>query len=418
MREYSRQQLWDLSEEYASNVYRILGYGEPFQNAAFVLSHDMLTRAKGGFVGWTGRGVFENPFDSVAFSLAPFEYSKPYKDEHGWHIIYSEGYVAEGTAPLDTASVFATARQSLTGGKYGHRRREIMDSLRAIMEVDINPAVLDTNVYRLDDSTWAGVVGGVDTISSRELKMFEEGFRKKHAVDSTTSEIRREMIHAAADRYLIIQAARSHGLDTLPEAVATRERIWHSKCKTLVLTQRFDSEWEPTESMMSQYYDDHVEEFQSAKPLTVEHLEVKDSTLADFLAEQVRAGVGLPELKREYGDNQGYDVKYAKPGQIGAGDVEAEYYVVAIRATPQVGAVVAKTPSAYYVIRVLENRRPIMLPMAKGDIRTRMKKDHRRAQYEQFRDSLFQRYDVTFPSKLKAAEVPMLAEGRLIPASN
>jgi len=414
MKQYSRQQLWDLSEEYAQNVYRVLGYGEPFQNAAYVLSHDMQTREKGGFVGWTKRGLFQDPFDSVAFSLEPFKYSEPYKDEHGWHIIYNEGYVAEGTAPIDTPSVFATARQNLTGQKYDHRVREIQDSLRALLEIDINPIVLDTNIYKVEDSTWSGVVHGTDTIWARELKMYEEGFRKRYRVDSTTAEIRREMIHTVADRYLIVQAARSHGLDTLPEAVAYDEHIWHGKTKRLVLEGAFDADWKPTDSMMAQYYDDHIEEFQSPKPLTVEHLKVEDSALAYFLAEQVRSGVDLAELKREYGDVQGYSVKHEKPGKIGREDVEAEYYVVASRGTPKVGAQIAKTPKAFYVIRVLENQRPILLSMALGEIRTRMVREKRRAEFEHLRDSLFQQYNVTFPGKLKAAEVPMLKDGRLI----
>ncbi len=418
MKEYSRQQLWDLAEEYAQNVYRVLNYGEPFQNAAFVLSHDMQTRERGGFVGWTGRGVYEHPFDSVAFSLNPFEYSQPYKDDHGWHIVYNEGYVAAGPAPIDTPSVFASARQSLTGRKYDRRAKEILDSLRTLLELEVNPVALDTNVYRLDDSTWAGVVHGTDTIWARELKMYEEGFRKRYRVDSTTSEIRQEMLNKVAERYVLVQAARSHGLDTLPEATSYRERVWHGKSKMLVLGQQYDPGWEPTEGMIEQFYNDHVEEFQPSKPLVTEHLKVADSALAFFLAEQVNAGVDLPEMKREYGDIQGYDVKLEKPGRIGREDVEEEYFIVASRGAPHMGAAVAQTPTAYYVIRVLENNRPILLPMAKGGIRTRLAESYRRTEYGKFRDSLFQRYNVTFPGKLKAAEVPMLAEGRLVRSSD
>ncbi|MCP4685064.1 MAG: hypothetical protein GY867_06390 [bacterium] len=415
MKLYSRQQLWDLAEEYARNVYLVLGFGEPFQNAAFVLSHDMQSRKKGGFVGWTKKGIYKNPFDSVAFSLEPYEYSKPYKDEHGWHIVYSEGYVAEGTAPIDTPSVFASARQGLTGAKYDRRLNEIMDSLRALLEIEVNPAALVDDIYDLDDSLWAGVVRGMDTVWTRELKMYEEGFRMRHQVTSTTADIRREMLRTVAGKYLMVQAARSHGLDTLPQAREYLTRIWHSKSKLIVQSRPYDTEWDATDSLIEQYYSDHIEEYQLPKPLKVEHLKVKDSALADFLAEQVRAGVDLPELKREYGDVQGYSVEYRKPGRIGPEDVEEQYYLVAGRGQPMVGANVARTPSGFYVIRTLENHRPVLLPAARGDVRTRLLREHRRAEYEHFRDSLFQDHNVTFPGKLKAAEVPMLKDGRLAP---
>jgi len=415
MREYSKPQLWDLAEEYCRNVYRVLSYGEPFQNAAFVLSHDITSREKGGFIGWTTRGIYKDPFDSVAFSLEPYEYSIPYKDEHGWHIIYNEGYVAEGTAPIDTPSVFVSARQSLTGSKYKRLTEQIIDSLRAHLQLEINPEILDTNIYRVDDSIWTGVVGGVDTISARELKMLEEPFRKRYGVDSTTAELRKEMVRAVADRYLVVEAARAHGLDTLPEAVKYRDHIWHAKCKMLLLESPYNPDWEPTDSMVQQYYDDHIEEYQPSQPLKAEHLRIEDSSLAEFLAEQVRAGVDLQDLKKEWGDDQGYEIDYREPRQFGRADVAEEYYIVASRSIPMVGAQVAGMDSAFYVIRVLENRSPILLPMAKGGIRTQLKVAHKRQEYEQFRDSLFQLYDVRFTGKLKGAEVPMLAYGRLRP---
>lgn len=413
MKEYSREELWALAKEYAFNVHRILDFGEAFQNAAYVLSHDMHTREQGGFVGWTERGVYKDPFDSVAFALEPFEYSEPYKDENGWHIIYNEGMVEAGTAPIDTPSVFASARQSLTARKYDRRANEVLDSLRALLDLVVNPVVLDTNVYKLEDSTWAGVVGGMDTIWSREIKMFEEAFRRRYRVDSTTAEIRREMIKAAADKYIVVQAARSHGLDTLAEAREYRERVWHSKCKMLVLEKPYHREWKPTDSMVEAYYNEHIEEFQPVRPLEVEHLEVGDSALAEFLAEQVRAGVDMADLEREYGGNQGYSVSYEKPRRIGRDDVELEYYVVASRATPKVGAQVARTPSGYFVIRVVEKEPQISLPMAEGRISNTLIEQKYRREYEQYRDSVFEEFNVTFPGELKAAEVPMLKDGRL-----
>ena len=67
----------DAVRDLVGNIYRLLAMGEAFQNVAYTYSHDVDAKENGGQAGWTTRGRYRDPFDSVAFSLAVGEFSEP-----------------------------------------------------------------------------------------------------------------------------------------------------------------------------------------------------------------------------------------------------------------------------------------------------------------------------------------------------
>lgn len=65
---------------------RILG-GDDFAELAKGHSHDTVSAAEGGDLGWANPGDFDPDFEQVMNSLAPNEVSPPFRTQFGWHIV-------------------------------------------------------------------------------------------------------------------------------------------------------------------------------------------------------------------------------------------------------------------------------------------------------------------------------------------
>ncbi|MDE6269622.1 MAG: peptidylprolyl isomerase, partial [Muribaculaceae bacterium] len=60
-------------------------------------SQDPGSGKRGGDLGWFGRGMMVQPFDSISFALADGAVSEPFLTDFGWHIIYKHGKRTAGT---------------------------------------------------------------------------------------------------------------------------------------------------------------------------------------------------------------------------------------------------------------------------------------------------------------------------------
>ena len=73
---------------------------ENFADVAQRESDDRGSSAKGGELGWFGKGMMVKPFEETAFALKEGEISAPFRTNYGWHIILKEG--ERGILPLDS----------------------------------------------------------------------------------------------------------------------------------------------------------------------------------------------------------------------------------------------------------------------------------------------------------------------------
>ncbi len=69
--------------------------GEDFAELAGVVSDDEGSAARGGDLGFFGRGQMVAPFEEAAFALAPGELSEPVQTRYGWHLIKVEERLEE-----------------------------------------------------------------------------------------------------------------------------------------------------------------------------------------------------------------------------------------------------------------------------------------------------------------------------------
>ena len=73
---------------------------EIFAEVAKRESEDRGSSARGGELGWFGKGMMVKPFEDAAFSMKAGEISAPVRSQYGWHILYKEA--ERGIQPLDS----------------------------------------------------------------------------------------------------------------------------------------------------------------------------------------------------------------------------------------------------------------------------------------------------------------------------
>ena len=73
---------------------------EVFAETAKRESDDRGSSARGGELGWFGKGMMVKPFEDAAFSMPVGTISAPVRSQYGWHILYKEG--ERGIQPLDS----------------------------------------------------------------------------------------------------------------------------------------------------------------------------------------------------------------------------------------------------------------------------------------------------------------------------
>lgn len=77
-------------KEIIDSLYTLAKNGARFSDLARQYSQDPGSGKEGGDLGWFGRGMMVQPFDSIAFALPDRGISEPFLTQFGWHIIYKE----------------------------------------------------------------------------------------------------------------------------------------------------------------------------------------------------------------------------------------------------------------------------------------------------------------------------------------
>ncbi len=82
------------------SLYAAVISGADFAEVAQTNSDDKGSAVRGGDLGWFGRGIMVQPFDSIAFAMEEGTLCAPFQTRFGWHII--KQYGKRGIQPLDS----------------------------------------------------------------------------------------------------------------------------------------------------------------------------------------------------------------------------------------------------------------------------------------------------------------------------
>lgn len=400
-RKMTPEELDSAVREHIEHLHRLIDSGMTFREVATKYSQDVTTKNEGGSMGWVTRGVYRPPFDSVLFGLKPGEYSKPYRDQDGWHILMLSDYLAAGPTPMERPDFFDQVKHAVIAEHQAELTRKIADSLSKGADIQINQMVLDTDVFLIPDSLWCAVVNTTDTVDVQMIKTMDDAYRSRYRINNTTPEMKRAIIMGFATRLLMYQAAQRDGLDTLQSIREQRQQLWHSIGKSLLVRLWYDRMWRPSDSAVADYYAKNPKQFLVDKPLTVQQIVTKDSATALFLRDQAMSGVDFMELAREYYPGEAsVREALADLGKIGPRDVDSAFYMTAYGTNVGEVSPPVKTKYGYHIIKVLERNESKSLDNARIDIVKLFTDKYRYDEMQKRRAELGAKYHLRYRGRL------------------
>jgi hypothetical protein len=195
------------------------------------------------------------------------------------------------------------------------------------------------------------------------------------------------------------QAAADMGVTAIPQVVAYEQQLRRNTSREIVNRRGQDFNWTPDDSTIERIYKQETSSHNVNKPITVQHVAVKDSMFAVFLKDQASSGVPFEDLtKKEFIDavNPGTKVKLSGIKRIGEKDVPREYWLAVLGIEPGKVSSVFRMKDEFCVAKIHDRIATRNVLGSKGDIRVRLEQQHRRQVWQKFRDDLYRTYGIRF----------------------
>jgi peptidyl-prolyl cis-trans isomerase C len=137
------------SEQEAQAILDQLKKGSSFENLAKAKSTDS-SAAKGGDLGWFGKGSMVPAFEKAAFGLKEGQLSGVTKSDFGFHIIKLTGKRAAGTRPLDEV------KEQIKGAIMPQKQQQVFMKLKEDLKKGAKIELADTQAAPAPDAKPAG----------------------------------------------------------------------------------------------------------------------------------------------------------------------------------------------------------------------------------------------------------------------
>ena len=113
--------------------------GADFAKLAAANSDDVVSKAKGGDLGWVGKGVMEKPFEDAVFAMQGGQVQGPVRTQFGWHVVQVREVKGATEANFDEVRARLATEQA-----DADRERMYNDlSTKMVDLVNKNPTALD-----------------------------------------------------------------------------------------------------------------------------------------------------------------------------------------------------------------------------------------------------------------------------------
>jgi parvulin-like peptidyl-prolyl isomerase len=398
----NQYQLDTICYRFSDSLYHMLKAGADFKKIAEQYSHDDQSRDRGGYIGWASKGVYHPPFDSVVFGMKVGDFSKPYRDQDGFHLVYVVNHMDSGPLPIQNPDVFAQIRKDVIAERTRNRAGKVIDSLIQGLEVTFNPVIVDSLIIDVPDSVWYAVVNQADTIFTISARALVDNYMGRRRLRTMTEPQKKTAIEVGIRRALFAALGRKLHFDTVAAVREPTERFRRVGCKRILQDQWYGPDWNPSDSEIAAYYDRHVERFVPARPMKVQQIICKDSITAEFVRNQANSGLDFMELAAQYypGANQAVNQELADLGEIGPNDVDSNFFRTALATGLGEVSIPVKTKYGWHIIKVLSRKDPRPLADAVPIIKDILIREHRLKEFAACEARLFAKYHVKYPEKI------------------
>jgi parvulin-like peptidyl-prolyl isomerase len=377
------EQMDSIAYEIIVDLRRQLLKGASFDTLAMMYSHDPHTKAKGGDLGYFQLESMVYPFDSAVEHTPIGEISGIIKTMYGWHVIRVDDYSPEHYQPLD--SVFGQVESKL-------RDKALMESSRAFVDSVAEEGVIaiDTAVLMMDDSlhtryTPMAYVNpddkefGNDTLYYQDYAEQVYPYKRMKGLSRPLNlDEKTDLITNIAVRFHMLRASRKLGFYNSNDVEEWAAQLIKKYSVAILRKRLIEDGYEPADEEIETYYDAHIDEYISDRPVYVQHIIFADSSLAEHMRDVLMSGADFLETADQYypGDP---DIRRAAAdlGYIGEYDMPEPFWRAAM-STP-VGRISSpvKTEFGYHLIKVIRKAFPTTLEKARSGIKALLIKKHK-----------------------------------------
>jgi parvulin-like peptidyl-prolyl isomerase len=385
------------SKATADSVARELKAGADFATIARAISTDQSSAVRGGDLGFISWGAQVAPeFRDAAYSMKTGETSDPVMSPYGWHIIRNlesrEGKVG------DKAQMFPAIKELLRSRKSSLVEVGFVKDMQERAKVEVNLDATQLLLERLKQypDTINGAPRPDNFFPNMELlKPFErqmvlasyqggevsvEDYLKKIAEVPEAYRPRfddpdslKKVIFQIEIKNIMEYEAAQRNVEKEPEyqkrLTDFKEGIMADKFQRSVLGQQINVD----EDEIQQYYNSHLEEFETPRQFHLLEIEQDSSSQISSLIRQLNQGADFGALAAQYTIRPGYQVKKGDLGFVQSTYFPKLYEAATMLEPGQISGIVQNDQGRYSVLKLVETKAAVIRPVEECSAQIRQK---------------------------------------------
>ncbi|MBD3168432.1 MAG: hypothetical protein GF307_03040 [candidate division Zixibacteria bacterium] len=379
------------AEKEAEKLLKRVNKGEDFAELAKEYSEDPGSAKRGGDLGFFSRGRMVKPFEYAAFSMEIGEIRGPINTEFGYHIIKVTDKKDEEVKPYDEARA-NQIKQTEKARKERDMAQAYVDSVKESADYIFHDELIanDEDTTWKDDD-WVAIINGVDTIFYEQYRDQKPKYLrfKNLSEDEVEREHKLDMLKTLAVNDILLHIAYNKGFDQDSMMVEQGEQFTQTQAKNRVEDFMRARDYEPSDSAMQSYFDEHLNEFVVEKPLHVYHIIFTDEEMAQAIYDSIEAGADFVEMAKKYYPGEpeirevAYDLDFISDKEMPKPFWDAANSLQVGQVSPPV-----KTDWGWHVIKLVSRKHSRTFEQVKNTIKRKLQKEADEKAREEYLDEI------------------------------